>query len=98
MVTAIENNVDHLKGYRGLGGDRSGLSVDKDIYLITDLPVQPYHIDASLVGKPLKRTRTLSAVSGYTEVGVIHFNPSNYEIYQNEVDEIVSLLHEGVIL
>lgn len=34
----------------------------------------------------------------YVEVGEIHFNPMNETIYQDEISEIVDLLHNGVIL
>ena len=40
---------------------------------------------------------TLSSLSGYVEVGEIHFDPKNYVIYQDEINEIVELLQKGVI-
>lgn len=40
----------------------------------------------------------LDNLSGYVEIPEIHFNPQNENIYQDEINEIVSLLKEGVIL
>ena len=42
-------------------------------------------------------TTTLSSLSGYVEIGEIHFDPKNYVIYQDEINEIVELLQKGVI-
>lgn len=39
----------------------------------------------------------LSSLQGYVEIGEIHFNPMNEDIYQDEIQEIVSLLQQGVI-
>lgn len=41
---------------------------------------------------------SLSSLTGYVEVGDIHFNANGYNIYQTEIDEIVALLKNGVIL
>ena len=40
----------------------------------------------------------LGNLSGYVEIPEIHFNPQNEFIYQDEINEIVSLLKDGVIL
>lgn len=40
---------------------------------------------------------SLSSLSGYVEIGEIHFNPNNEIIYQDEINEIVELLQKGVI-
>lgn len=63
--------------------------------------VNPISADANykhLVGLPMNETSVLSSLSGYTEVGVIHFDPMNENIYQDEISEIVELLQKGVIL
>ena len=39
----------------------------------------------------------MSTLSGYVEVGEIHFDPKNANIYQDEITEIVDLLQNGVI-
>ena len=49
-------------------------------------------------GKPYNKYTSLSSLSGYTEVGKIYFNPSNYAISQDEINEIVAILRDGVIL
>ena len=54
---------------------------------------------AKLNGKPYNNyVANLSSLSGYVEIPEIHFNPQNEIIYQDEINEIVSLLKEGVIL
>lgn len=50
-------------------------------------------------GKPYNNyVDGLGNISGYVEIPEIHFNPQNEVIYKVEVDEIVSLLKNGVIL
>ena len=39
----------------------------------------------------------MSTLSGYVEIGEIHFDPKNADIYQDEITEIVELLQKGVI-
>ena len=41
---------------------------------------------------------SLSNITGYVEIGDIHFNANGNNIYQTEIDEIVALLKNGVIL
>ncbi len=53
---------------------------------------------ATIYGKPLEQTVSLTSLTGFTKVGDIHFNPSGYEIYNDEISEIVELLKSGVIL
>lgn len=55
-------------------------------------------IFANLNGFPANTYSSLSALSGYTEIGEIQFNPSNNAISQDEINEIVALLKNGVIL
>ena len=57
---------------------------------VTNIPV--------LYGRPLEESKTLSTLSGYTEIGQIHFNPSSNDIYDDEITEIENLLRTGVIL
>lgn len=53
---------------------------------------------AKMQGYPSNKYESLSTLTGYTEVGEIHFNPKGNEIYQDEISEIVALLKGGVIL
>ena len=64
------------------------------------LPNTETDVYESLQGYPYNAYVSLSDLEGdgYIEVGEIHFNPSSYDIYQDEVSEIVSLLKEGVII
>lgn len=39
----------------------------------------------------------MNSLTGYVEVGEIHFNPNGYKIFQDEIEEIVQLLQGGVI-
>lgn len=44
-----------------------------------------------------KYVANMTTLSGYVEVGEIHFDPKNEIIYQDEIVEIVDLLQKGVI-
>ena len=48
-------------------------------------------------GKPYNTYIALSGLSGYVEIGEIHFDPMNANIFQDEITEIVELLQSGVI-
>lgn len=50
-------------------------------------------------GYPSNTYTLLSSINGgYVEVGEIHFNPLSNDIYNDEINEIVTLLQSGVIL
>ena len=98
VVKGLSTNVDHLKSYKGGSGIRDMLCVDKTIYLIKETVQNVTRPSASLVGRMLNEDKTLSSITGYTEVDDIHFNPSNYDIYDDEIREIEELLKSGVIL
>lgn len=94
----ISNNVDHLKSYNGGNGSRSELCVDKHIRLITTKPNNVRYPNYSLRGGVCRNNYTLSSLTGFTQIGDINFDPSGYEIYYDEISEIVELLKSGVIL
>lgn len=98
VTTAMANNVSRLTSYTGGSGDRTELSIDKRIRLIIERPQNVTIPDASLKGKPLMTNVALSGLSGYTEIGDIHFNPSGENIFNDEINEIIDLLKSGVIL
>ena len=60
------------------------ISIDNDVY-------------ASMQGYPTNTYSDLQIITGYTEIGEIHFDPKIADIYQDEITEIVSLLKDGVI-
>ena len=60
------------------------LDIDVDIY-------------KHMQGLPYNNYVSLSNLTGYVEIGEIHFNPMEENIYQDEIQEIVSLLKDGVI-
>ena len=51
-----------------------------------------------LQGLPYNNYIALTSLSGYIEVGEIHFDAKGYDIYSTEIDEIIVLLKSGVIL
>ena len=61
------------------------IPIDDDVY-------------GALEGYPCNEYGNLSIYSGYTEIGDINFNPNNSLISQDEINEIVALLKNGVIL
>lgn len=57
-----------------------------------------YNVYKHLQGLPYNNYSGLALLSGYVEVGEIHFDAKGYDIYSTEIDEIVQLLKGGVIL
>lgn len=61
----------------------------------------PITIDSAVYGRmqgyPTNKYGSLSSLTGYVEIGEIHFNPKEELIYQDEITEIISLLKDGVI-
>lgn len=49
-------------------------------------------------GLPYNKYTSISLMTGYVEIGEIHFDAGSESIYQVEIDEIVSLLKNGVIM
>lgn len=98
VTQAMTNNIEHLKSYSGGNGSSSGLSCDKNMKLIIETVSNVELPDPAIKGYVLKETRSLSAVTGYTEISQMNFNPNGEPIMKDEIDEIVSLLRAGVIL
>lgn len=98
VTNAFNDSLIRLTSYDGGDGNTSSLAVDKSVRRIVERPQQVVYPDAHLVGKPCRQTLALSGLTGFTKVGDIHFEPNGEEIYQDEIAEIVDLLHKGVIL
>lgn len=98
VTNAFNDSLIRLTSYDGGDGNTSALAVDKSVRHIVERPQQVVYPDAHLVGKPCRQTLSLSGLTGFTKVGEIHFEPDGEEIYQDEIAEIVDLLHKGVIL
>lgn len=97
VTTAMANNVDRFTS-KGATGTRDMLGCDRGIYLIRETVKNVVRPNLSIKGRPCKQNLSLSSVTGYTEIGEIHFNPSDNVIYDDEISEIIDLLHTGVIL
>lgn len=97
-VKTLSDNVEHLSGYVGGDGSRVEVACDKHIKLIVETPKDITVPDVALKGGVCKQNLSLSTVTGYTEIGEIHFNPSGYDIYDDEISELTDLLRNGVIL
>lgn len=93
----LQNNVDTYSG-KGASGNKDFLATDLRIYIGRESVSGATIPDASLVGKPCNTNGVLSTFTGYTRVGSIHFNPKDKDIYNDEINEIVTLLQSGVIL
>lgn len=97
ITTYLQNNVDTYSGQSGSGG-RNAIACDRGMYVFKETVSNVQEAPAHIVGRPCNQTGLLSSFTGFTQVGEIHFNPMNNEIYQDEIEEIVSLLQTGVIL
>lgn len=98
VINAMNDNVDRLASYEGGQGDASMIAINKSIVGIYEMPQNVVLPNAHLVGKPCRQTLSLGNLTGFTKVGDIHFDPQGERIFQDEMDEIVNLLHAGVIL
>lgn len=94
----INNNITRLSSLSGNGDSRDKQAQDGTIYVITETPKNITVPDVALKGGVCKKNLALSSVTGYTEIGEIHFNPMGYEIYDDEISEIEQLLRNGVHL
>jgi len=98
MANALNDNVSRLTSYNGGSGGTDSLAVTKACLKYVERPSAVYGPSASVLGRPCRQTLSLSALSGYTKVGTIHFEPQGEPIYQDEMEEIVGLLQKGVYL
>ena len=98
MMNALNDNVDRLTSYEGSQGDATMMAINKDIVGVYEIPHEVVLPNAHLVGRPCRQTLALSGLTGFTKVGEIHFDPQGENIFQDEMDEIVNLLHAGVVL
>lgn len=94
----LQSQVDHMSGYKGGGGDTGMLIQYKKIILVKEKPNVLHTPVASLEGKKCNKYLSLSNLYGYTKVGDIHFEAQDQDIYNDEINEIVTLLQNGVIL
>ena len=98
VMNALNDNVDRLTSYEGSQGDATMMAINKDIVGVYEIPHEVVLPNAHLVGRPCRQTLALSGLTGFTKVGEIHFDPQGENIFQDEMDEIVNLLHAGVVL
>ena len=95
------NNQIFERAQTTFGSGESAMHTNKDFKIR-----KTYHeaititqsVYAKLQGYPSNQYSSLSALTGYTEIGEIHFDAKGYNIYQTEIDEIVALLKGGVIM
>lgn len=97
LKQALQNNVDTYSG-KGSSGNRDSVFQNLEIGLYTETVKGVTIPNAHEVGRPLNATRLLNNLTGFTQVGNIHFNPLGYDIFNDEINEIVTLLQTGVIL
>ena len=98
ITTGLQNNVDRLSGFKGSNGGRDFLSVDKRIILMIERPQLIKRPSMSLKGKVLNETRALNTLSGYTECDIVHFEPHDTLMTEEEIDDIITQLERGVYL
>lgn len=105
LSTGVNFVTDNQKHYqRGtLSGGQDALPSPTNVYVVIYRPkinaTFKTNINefAKLKGRPLGQVKTLSNLTGFTTVEEIHLEGFG-DALKTEVDEIESLLHEGVIL
>ncbi|WP_407416484.1 hypothetical protein [Methanobrevibacter sp.] len=97
---ANAENTMYKRGVTAFGSSENALHVNSELVI----KISHYNtlfsdqtIFNAMNGKPYKKYEVLSNHIGYyIEVPYIHFDPKAYSIYQDEISEIVELLHNGV--
>lgn len=97
ITNSLNDNINRLTSIQGGDGNTTILATDKTPRIVYEYPQNVFYPDAHAFGKPLQRSVSLSALTGFTKVDDIHFDPKNEVIYQDEINEIVTLLKDGVI-
>lgn len=95
------NNMIFERATTSFGTSDGALHSNKDVKLKRTYH-KPLTIDSTtyvgLQGKPYNNyVSNMLLLSGYVEVGDIHFDPKGNDVYQDEIVEIVDLLQKGVI-
>ena len=95
------NNMIFERATTSFGTSDGALHSNKDVKLKRTYH-KPLTIDSTtyvgLQGRPYNNyVSNMLLLSGYVEVGDIHFDPKGNDIYQDEIVEIVDLLQKGVI-
>jgi len=106
LTTAMSSGVNFVTGQQkhyqrgNLSGGQDALCSPRSVFVIITRPKQ-VEVDmnefAKMKGRPLAETRYLGDLTGFTTVEKVHLERFN-ESLKSEVEEIESLLHEGVIL
>lgn len=97
LKQALQNNVDTYSG-KGSSGNRDSVFQNLKIGIYVESVKGVTIPNAHKVGRPLNQDKTLNTLTGFTVVGKIHFDPMGYDIYNDEMNEIVTLLQNGVVL
>ena len=106
ITTGTKGTTNLMKGlekhvYKGGVGNGRNLFLSPTSILLVKDKANPVAVNSDwehINGYPLMETRTLSSLTGYTEVGEIEFKPNGADIYGDEINEIITLLKNGVIL
>ena len=98
IANAMNDSVSRLTSYDGGSGGTDSLAVTKTCLRYAERPSFVYGASPSVLGRPCRQTLALSALSGLTKIGDIHFDPKGEAIFQDEIEEIVALLQKGVVL
>ena len=90
------------RGHTILGGGDNPLHAPTGVYIRKSTHTKISSIDDAsylhLQGKPYNNyVANMLLLSGYVEVGEIHFDPKANDIYQDEISEIIQLLQGGII-
>lgn len=97
ITNSLNDNLLRLTSIQGGDGNTTILATDKTPRIIYEYPQNVFYPDAHAFGKPLQQSKPLNVLTGFTKIDDIHFDPMNEVIYQDEINEIVTLLKDGVI-
>lgn len=99
-VNTLNSLIEHAQ--MTFGGSKTALYSPNKVTIKKIKHNAVSNTDSNIYGKtqgyPYRAYISLSNLSGYIEVGDINFNPMFNDIYNDEINEIVTLLKNGVIL
>lgn len=99
-VNTLNSLIEHAQ--MTFGGSRNALYSPNKVTIRKIKHNAVSNTDSTIYGKtqgyPYRAYTSLTNLSGYIEVGDIQFNPKFSDIYNDEINEIVTLLKNGVIL
>lgn len=97
----MSEKTNYERGQTQFGSSGSAVASPQKVLIRKRKEILNYTLTTDFLSKEggvCNQLLDLSSVTGYTEIGDIHFEAKGYDIYNDEINEIVTLLKEGIIM